>query len=177
MSADTALLVIDVQSGLMEEVYHPDERLDTIKGLLERARSSDTPVIYVQHNGPAGDSLEAGTPGWQIHPAVAPRAGEAIVRKDSPDAFHATNLQEELAQRGIKRLVIVGAQTEVCVESTTRRAVSQGYDVLLAADAHATADRETLTAAQIVAFTNETLHGFWAGDNVVRVRPASEISF
>ena len=86
-------------------------------------------------------------------------------------------LQAELARRNIKRLVIVGAQTEVCVESTARQAVSQGYDVLLAADAHATADRETLSAEQIVAFTNEVLHGHRAGDHVVRVLPASEISF
>ena len=177
MSADTALLVIDVQSGLMEEVYQPDELLDTVKGLLERARSSDTPVVYVQHDGPVGDSLEAGTSGWQIHPRIAPREGETVVRKQSPDAFHATSLQAELARRNIKRLVIVGAQTEVCVESTARRAVSQGYDVVLAADAHATADRETLSAEQIVAFTNEVLHGHRAGDHVVRVLPASEISF
>ncbi|HEY3993021.1 MAG TPA: cysteine hydrolase family protein [Ktedonobacteraceae bacterium] len=177
MSSDTALLVIDVQVGLMQDAYGRDEVLQTIKLLLERAHASETPVIYVQHDDSPGGDLEFDTPGWQIHPLVAPREGEVVVRKASPDAFYQTRLQEELQTRGIKRLVIAGGQTEYCVDATTRRAVSQGYNVLLVSDAHTTFDNKTLTAAQIIAFYNETMNGFWAGDQVVRVRPAEEIVF
>ena len=177
MSTGTALLVIDVQAGLMQDAYRREEVLRAINLLLERTRGSNTPVIYVQHDGTSGDVLEVGTPGWQIHPAIAPRDGEAVVREKSPDAFYQTRLQEELEARGIKRLVIVGGQTEYCVCTTARRAVSQGYDVLLVSDAHTTFDNKTLTAAQIVAFYNEALNGFWAGNQVVRVRSASEIEF
>ncbi|HEX6557725.1 MAG TPA: isochorismatase family protein, partial [Ktedonobacteraceae bacterium] len=97
--------------------------------------------------------------------------------KEAPDSFHETRLQEELAARGIKRLVIAGAQTQMCIDSTVRRAVADGYDVLLAGDAHTTDDSETLPAEKIVAFFNETLDGFWAGEHKVKVQPASEIQF
>jgi len=177
MSKDIALVVIDAQIGVVGEAYNHDEVLDNINLLLDRARSSGTPVIYVQHNEPEGGELEPGTPKWSIHPAVAPREGEHIVQKESPDSFHETRLQEELQSRGIKRLVITGGQTQICVDTTARRAVAQGYDVLLASDAHTTDDSKTLPAEKIIAFYNETLNGFWAGEHVVRVRPASEIHF
>jgi nicotinamidase-related amidase len=177
MSADTALVVIDAQIGVVGEAYRHDEVLDNINLLLDRARTSGTPVIYIQHNEPKGGELEPGMPKWPIHPAIAPHDGEPVIQKESPDSFHETPLQAELEARGIKRLVITGGQTQICVDTTVRRAVAQGYNVLLASDAHTTDDSETLPAEKIIAFYNETLNGFWAGEHVVRVRPASEIHF
>lgn len=175
MSTDTALVVIDVQMGVVGEAYQRDEVLENIQLLLSRARSSGTPVLYVQHNEQRG--MIPGTPLWQIHPAVTPHAGEPVIQKESPDAFHETCLQEELAARGIKHLIITGGQTQYCVDATVRRAVAQGYDVQLASDAHTTEDSESLSAEQIIAFYNETLNGFWAGEHRVRVQPAHEIHF
>jgi len=149
--------------------------LDNINLLLDRARSSGTPVLYVQHNARGG--MEPGMALWQIHPAVTPRDGEPVVQKESPDSFHETSLQAELEARGIKLLVITGGQTQYCVDTTVRRAVAQGYDVLLASDAHTTEDSDTLPAEKIIAFYNETLNGFWAGKHKVQVQPASEIFF
>src|SRR5258708_1489811 len=175
MNANTALVIIDAQIGVVGEAYHHDKVLDNINLLLARARSNGTPVIYVQHDGPKGDGLEPNSPYWPIHPAIAPREGEPIVRKKSPDSFHGTHLQEELAVRGIQRLVIAGGETQYCVDTSVRRAVAQGYDVVLASDAHTTSDSETLPAEQIVAFYNETLNGFWAGEHRVAVQPAHEM--
>ncbi|HVB21723.1 MAG TPA: cysteine hydrolase family protein [Ktedonobacteraceae bacterium] len=175
MSTDTALVVIDAQIGVVGEAYHRDEVLENIQMLLGRARSSGTPILYVQHNEPV--YMGPGMPMWQIHPAVTPLDGEPVIQKESPDSFHETRLQEELAARSIKRLVITGGQTQYCVDTTVRRAVAQGYDVVLASDAHTTEDSETLPAEQIIAFYNETLNGFWAGKRKVRVQPASEIQF
>src|SRR6266581_6448392 len=175
MSTDTALVVIDAQIGVVGEAYHHDEVLSNIQLLLGRARSSGTPVLYVQHNERGG--MEPGMPLWQIHPAVTPREGEPVIQKESPDSFYETRLQEELEARGIKRLVITGGQTQYCVDTTVRRAVAQGYDVLLASDAHTTEDSDTLSAEKIIAFYNETLNGFWAGEREVRVQAASEIHF
>src|SRR5205085_12412258 len=121
MSADTAVVVIDAQIGVVGEAYHHDEVLDNINLLLDRARTSDTPVIYVQHNGPKGDELEPGTPKWPIHGAIAPRDGEPVVQKESPDSFHETRLQEELVARGIKSLVITGARHKFGVNPTYGR--------------------------------------------------------
>lgn len=175
MSTDMALVVIDVQVGLIEEAYQRDEILSTISALLKRARDNGTPVIYVQHDGPRGDSLEAGTPTWHIHPTIAPRADELVVRKSASDSFHKTRLQIELEARGIKHLVITGGQTDYCVNATACRALYVGYDVTLVSDAHTTYDNDTLTAPQIIAFFNEALAGYEVDGHKLLVKTAREV--
>src|SRR5437588_13039290 len=96
MSADTALVVIDAQIGVVGEAYHHDEVLDNINLLLDSARTSGTPVTYVQHNSPNGDELEPGTPKRPLHPAIAPRDDEPVLPKEAPHTFHATRFQSEL---------------------------------------------------------------------------------
>jgi nicotinamidase-related amidase len=177
MSTETALVVIDVQQGLMEEAYQRDEVLNRINTLLARARASQTPVIYVQHDEPKGYQLEVGTVAWQIHPAVAPRPDEPVVNKRASDAFYDTTLKQELDRRGIHHLVVVGGQTEYCVDTTVRRATTCGYDVTLVSDAHTTYDCEMLTAPQIIAHTNEMLNGFHTDTCNIIVKPTSEITF
>jgi nicotinamidase-related amidase len=95
MSIDTALVVIDVQVGLIDEAYRCNEVLDNINLLLSKARATGTPVIYIQHDGPQGDGLEVGTSAWEIHSAIAPQEGELIVHKRASDSFHATSLLRE----------------------------------------------------------------------------------
>jgi nicotinamidase-related amidase len=124
MINDTALLVIDVQQGMFAEddpVYQGAALLETIGGLLARARAAEVPVIYVQHNGGPGHPLEPGSEGWPIHSAIAPALGEPVVGKATPDSFHETRLQTELEARGIVKLIVAGIQTECCVDTTCRR--------------------------------------------------------
>jgi nicotinamidase-related amidase len=182
MTKKTALVVIDVQHGVVKEAYQRDEVLANIARLLEQARSTDTPVIYVQHHFTEGNEMLYGADDWQIHPAVAPREGELIVHKASPDAFHETTLQAELEKLGIERLVMTGAQSEVCVETSARRAPAQGFNVTLVSDAHTTDDRKALSAAQIIDVVNAALNGFWAGaytatEKTIVVKPTSDIDF
>ncbi len=177
MTNDTALVIIDVQKGLIAEAYQRDEVLEHINTLLARARTSGTPVIYVQHDGPKGDELEVGTDGWQISPVIAPQEGEPIVRKRASDAFYETSLKQELDRRRIRHLVVAGGQTQYCVDTTVRRATTCGYEVTLAGDAHTTFDCDTLTAAQIIAFHNETLNGFQTDTYNIIVKPTREIVF
>lgn len=158
----TALLVIDLQLGMFNGAWivpiHAGEALLTrVQALLAQARAAGAPVIYVRHAGGAGHLLEYGTANWQIHPAIAPAPGETIVEKRTPDAFHETTLSTALAATGAKRLIVTGAQTEVCVDATCRRAFSLGFEVTLVSDAHSTWDGATLTADQIIRHTNQTL--------------------
>ena len=151
-SADkTALLVVDVQAGIMEG-RTPYESwplvLERMNLLIARAKSAGAPVIFVQHDGEAGNRLETGTKGWELHPALDTSGATAVVRKTATDSFYETTLEHELDARGIGTLVVVGCMTQNCVDSTARRAVSLGYDVVLAKDAHATADTPRLSAAQ-----------------------------
>jgi nicotinamidase-related amidase len=179
MSTGTALVIIDVQVGLIEEAYRCNEVLDSINTLLSKARASDMPVIYIQHDGPEGHGLEVGTPAWEIHPAIAPQKGELVVHKRASDSFYATSLQRELQAQGIKHLVVVGGQTEYCVDTSVRRATTMGYDVTLVGDAHTTDDYDeaVLTAAKRIEYHNEVLDGFRTDDHVIKVRPTHEVIF
>lgn len=184
----TALLIIDVQTDILGSTTPErqpamqaafDETVARLGALQQRAREAGVPVIIVQHDDPegSGSNIEVGTPGWELRPEIAPEAGDALVRKRACDAFFETDLGERLAERSVDRLVIGGCLTQFCIDTTVRRAVSAGYDVILAADAHMTADRGGLTFEQIIAHHNATLDGFDAGTHAVAVRPASEIAF
>ncbi|MBN1217567.1 MAG: cysteine hydrolase, partial [Anaerolineae bacterium] len=149
-----------------------DILLAKIAGLITQAHAAAVPVIYVQHCGPEGAIDQPGTPGWEIHPAIAPGVGEVVVQKRHPDAFQNTDLRPELESMRIKKLIITGMQTEYCVDTTCRRAYSLGYEVTLVKDAHSTWDTNLLTAPQIIAHHNEVLGGWFA-----KLKDAREIEF
>ncbi len=177
MSIHTALLVIDAQVGLLDKAYRRDEVVARIADLIAKARTAGAPIIYVQHDSDeAGDLLAIGTPGWRIHPALAPQGADPVVHKRSSDSFYETPLQQELDARRITRLIVTGMKTETCVDTTSRRAVSLGYDVTLVADAHTTTDTDTLPAVHMIAYHNEILDDFGNDDHVVIAREAQAIS-
>ncbi|OSY14205.1 Isochorismatase [Bacillus mycoides] len=158
-----ALIVIDVQVGMYTAgmpVHNGEKFLETLQNLIEECRSNSIPIIYVQHNGPKNHSLEKGTAGWQVHAAIAPQDGDSIVEKTTPDSFHKTNLNELLQEKGIEHVIISGMQTEYCVDTTTRRAFSEGYKVTLVSDAHSTFDSDVLRAEDIVKHHNAVFGAF-----------------
>ncbi|MFQ6065137.1 MAG: cysteine hydrolase family protein, partial [Candidatus Bathyarchaeia archaeon] len=172
---DTALLIIDMQVGNFSEpnpIYKAKELLAKVKNLIIKARSAGVPVIYVQNKGSTGDPDEYCTVGWKIHPSITPAEGDVIVEKDTPDAFHKTNLQSLLEREKIKTIVVAGLQTEYCIDTTCRRAFSLGYNVILVKDAHSTWDSSHLTAQQIIDHHNQVLAGFF-----VDLRKEEETTF
>lgn len=177
--SNAALLIIDVQVGIIDgfHAYRGREVLEQLNKLLVKARSSNTPVIYVQHDGEKDHPLEPGSAGWEIHPDIKPHEGELIIHKGAADSFFETALQQELHARGIECLIITGCMTEYCVDTTSRRAVTMGYDLTLVSDAHTTVDNKRVTAAQIIAHHNAVLNGFDAGSHVITVKPAEAVTF
>jgi len=153
VSANTALLVIDVQNFFFHEmrpIYIGEEVVSKIKALISKARVSGVPVIYIQHlvGDKSGIQID-GTPLGAIHQAIAPTENDLVICKTTPDSFLGTNLDEVLKEMGIKKLIVTGFQTEFCVDTTCRRAFSLGYQVVLAGDAHSTYDNPVLSAEQI----------------------------
>lgn len=179
MNTSTALLIIDVQVGIIEGsgAYRGREVLEQINNMLSKARAASVPILYVQHDGEKGHPLESGTKGWLIHPEIKRNEGELVIRKRASDSFFETTLQRELDARGIKHLVIAGCMTEYCVDTTSRRAITLGYDVTLVSDAHTTVDNKQLTAAQIIAHHNALLNGFDAGPHAITVKRAEDVTF
>jgi nicotinamidase-related amidase len=168
----TALVLIDVQQSMFEPDPVHDARaiLERILGLLAAAREAGAPVCFIQHAGHPGGQTEHGTDGWALHPSLAPRTGEVVIEKTTPDAFYQTTLDGALAQRGVTRLVIAGMLTELGVDATARVAFDRGYEVVVAADAHSTTDG-VVAATEIIAHHNATL------SSLARVTPSAEISF
>jgi nicotinamidase-related amidase len=172
-----ALVVIDVQQGIVRapQIHDADAVLTRIRSLQDRARLAGVPVVHVQHDGPRGHRVEKGSSGWNIEPAVAPSSNEQVIHKRASDAFFETPLLEELRRFGVEQIIVAGCMTQYCVDTTCRRAVTLGLDVVLACDAHTTADEGQLLAEQIIGHHNTLLDGFTAADHSITVKPSSKI--
>ena len=151
---NTALLVIDVQNGVVGEAYDRDHVVANVATLVDKARAAGVDVVWVQHNG---DNLPRDSEAWQYVPELEQGSDEPVVHKSYGDSFEDTTLEEELARRGVGKLIVAGAQTDACIRSTLHGAVVRGYDATLVADAHTTEDLSSYGAPppeQVVAHTN-----------------------
>ncbi|MCX5207799.1 cysteine hydrolase [Kitasatospora sp. NBC_00240] len=151
---DTALLVIDVQNGVVGDAYDRDKVVANIATLVDRARAAGVEVVWVQHSSA---ELPRESDRWQYVPELVRRDREPLVHKTYADSFEATDLEPVLAERGIGRLIVAGAQTDECIRSTLHGAIVRGYDALLVADAHTTEDLSSFGAPppeQVIAHTN-----------------------
>lgn len=174
----TALLVIDVQNGVVGNAHDRDRIVGNIKSLVDRARAEDVPVIWVQHSD---EEMPRGSQQWEYVPELERLAGEPVIHKTYGDSFEETDLEERLAERSVGRLVVTGAQTEACIRSTLHGALVRGYDATLVADAHTTEDMRQwgfpVTPADSIAYTN--MYWSWAEAPGRRggVTPSAEIEF
>jgi nicotinamidase-related amidase len=134
---NTAVLVVDVQNDVVAGAFRRDEVVTTIAALVDRARSSGVPVLWVQH---ASDELVEGSDGWAYVPELVADESEAVVHKRYGDAFVDTILATELDRLGVGRVIVAGAQTDACIGSTLHGAFVRGYDTVLVGDAHTTED-------------------------------------
>ena len=151
---NVALLVIDVQNGVVADAHDRDRVVANINTLVERARAEGVPVVWVQHTD---EDLPKGSESWQYVPELVRREPEPLVHKNYGDSFEDTDLESVLEGLRVGRLVVVGAQTDACIRSTLHGAIVRGYDVTLVADAHTTSDLSEYGApppAQVIAHTN-----------------------
>lgn len=151
---NSALLVVDVQDLVVAEAVRRDEVVATISRLVERARSQDVPVVWVQHSD---EELEHGSAGWRIVDELAPADTEPLIEKKHGDSFEATALEDVLTRLRVGRLVVTGASSDQCIRSTIHGAFTRGYDVTLVGDGHTTSDLTQWGAPppdQVIAHTN-----------------------
>jgi nicotinamidase-related amidase len=151
---NTALLVIDVQNGVVGGAHERDAVVANVGSLVEKARRERVPIVWVQHSD---GQLARGSDDWRIVPQLTPGDAEPLVEKNYGDSFEDTTLETVLSSLGVGRLVVVGAQTDACIRSTLHGAFVRGYDATLVKDAHTTEDQSAWGApppGQVIAHTN-----------------------
>ncbi|MHB8378648.1 MAG: isochorismatase family protein [Acidimicrobiales bacterium] len=151
---NTALIVVDVQNGVVEGAHARDAVVANIDSLVVKARHERVPVVWVQHSD---EGLARGSDEWRIVPELTPDDTEPLVEKSYGDSFEDTDLETVLSGLGVGRLVVVGAQTDQCIRSTLHGAFARGYDAMLVSDAHTTEDATEWRAPppdKVIAHTN-----------------------
>jgi len=151
---NTALLVVDVQKGVVSGAHKRDAVVANVGSLVEKARRERVPVVWVQH---FDDGLARGSDDWRIVPELTPGEAEPLVEKSYGDSFENTNLETVLSGLGVGRLLVVGAETDACIRSTLHGAFVRGYDATLVSDAHTTGDQTAWGAPPpdlVIAHTN-----------------------
>ncbi len=151
---NSALLVIDVQNGVVGQAHQRDAVVANIVALVAKARSGGVPVVWVQHSD---EGLVRDSDDWRLVPQLIPGDAEPLVEKNYGDAFEDTTLESALARLGVGRLVVVGAETDHCIRSTLHGALARGYDAILVSDAHTTNDQTSWGAPPpetVIAHTN-----------------------
>lgn len=175
----TALVVIDVQRGLLEpepQPFEASEVVEKINRLASAARAAGSPVIFVQHERD-GTPLEYGSKSWDLVEGLVVQEDDLRVRKKTPDSFLITELQAMLESQAVARVVVAGYASEFCVDTTCRRAAALGYEVILAADAHTTHDKAHATAAAIRLHENATLPGITSFGPSITAKSAASVTF
>jgi len=175
----TALMVVDVQVGVMQECENAAQTIANVARTVERARAAQVPVIWVQHES---DELKRDSDAWQWVPALVPAAGEARVYKQFNSSFEQTNTDELLAQAGVSHIVLAGAQSNWCIRATAYGALERGYDLTLVKDAHTTSDLDLgngtrIDAATIVRDLNVTMKWLQYPGRRNAVAAAEEVVF
>ncbi|MCP5086519.1 MAG: cysteine hydrolase [Rhodobacteraceae bacterium] len=140
MANDTALLLIDIQMAFAhrdqaDAARSCPEAEQNIATLLTAFREKDLPVFHIWHNSTESSSpFRPGEPGNPVQTFAAPEPGEIVITKQVNSAFIGTDLEEQLRERGITRLIITGATANHCTETTTRTAGNLGFDAIYVSD-------------------------------------------
>lgn len=153
-----ALLIVDIQEALIaDNPYQKEELIENIKRLKDTAQEVGMPVFYVRHDGGPGDELEKNTPGWQIYHEIAPMNGEPVFDKQFNSSFKDTPLHQFLHIKGIRQLILVGMQTEYCIDATCKGAFERGYTLIMPKGTTSTFDNEFFSAEQLRTYFEEKM--------------------
>ncbi len=135
--SNSALLVVDVQAGVVGQAWERDRVVGNVALAVRKAREAGVPVVWIQHHD---DELQRDSPSWQWVPELAPLPEDVHIHKRFNSAFEDTALPAELDRLGVTRIFLAGAATNWCIRATAYGALDRGFDVTLLSDAHTTGD-------------------------------------
>ena len=158
------LIVIDMQKALMDdELYNRDGLLKNVVSIIAAARANGVEVIYVQHDAGPGTGFSMGDEAFEIADEVAPQAGEKVFVKTINSCFGNKDFTAYLEAAKDDTLMIVGLQTNFCIDATVKSAFERGYDVIVPEGAHSTFDNPYMTGETTCAYYfNEVWPGLFA---------------
>lgn len=167
-----ALLLIDIQNdyftGGAMELVGMEPAADNAARLLERFREKGLPIYHVQHSSsrPGATFFIPGTSGMDIHKSVTPKDREPVIIKERPSAFKGTDLHAMLQRDAVNTLIIAGAMTHMCIDTTTRAARDLEFNCVVISDACATRDLtfmdKTVPAGMVQTAYMAALNGMFA---------------
>jgi nicotinamidase-related amidase len=171
----TAVLVVDMQQEVLDNCVDAPDVIERINALSRRALDAGAPVIFIQHEGE--DELVRGTRDWQLAETLEIRDGAHVVAKSYRDGFADTELQGLLGRLGVSRVVVTGAHSDFCVQTTALSALVHGFDVVLVSDGHtATPDDGTISAESLRDLVNARFATLRYPGRTVKVLPASDVA-
>ncbi|MBL7969749.1 MAG: cysteine hydrolase [Prolixibacteraceae bacterium] len=152
-----ALLIIDMQKVSFTPKtprFDAENVVVRINRLSEMFRENGLPVVFIQHDGSRDKFCFPGSKDWEILDELVRRPGDEFISKRANDSFYQTRLHQFLQMNNISELVITGCATDFCVDSTVKSALTHDYNVTVISDAHTTADRPHLNAANVIEHYN-----------------------
>ena len=175
---NSALLVIDVQVGVVQDAYERNAKVANMAAAVTKARAAGIPVIWVQHSD---EELVLESDAWQIVPELQPLEVEPIVRKLYRSSFEATNLEQVLADLNVGHIYVCGAESNNCLRHTSHSALDRGYDVTMIGDAHTTTGWEwnglVVDAARVIDEQNGNFFGYELPGRAARVVFTKDLAF
>ena len=155
------LLVVDTQNLIMNNnLYDFDTFKYRIRTLINEARNNEIEVIYVRHDDGVGAKLTKGTLGYEIYREFQPLPNERVFDKNVNSAFKDTGLSEYLHEKGEDTIMIVGLQTDYCIDSTVKCGFEHGFKMIVPANTNSTIDNAYMTAENSYRYYNEFM---WNG--------------
>ena len=153
------LLVVDVQKGLTEDegLYAFDTFMERTVRLIDAARKNQVEVIYVQHDAGSGTGFSVGDRGFEIADQVTPEKGEKVFVKTINSCFGNKAFAEYMERQEDKRLMIVGLQTNWCIDCTVKSAFERGYQVIVPEGTNSTFDNDYMTGETTYRYYNEEI--------------------
>ena len=155
------LLVIDMQKGIVDEdLYAFDSFMDRTVRLIDAARKNNVEVVFVQHDAGKGSGLSVGDEAFEIIDRIRPTQGEKVYVKTINSCFGNKDFKQYMKSREDKRLMIVGLQTNYCIDATVKSAFERGYEVIIPEGTNSTFDNDYMTGETAVRYYNEDV---WDG--------------
>ncbi|MBO4832313.1 MAG: cysteine hydrolase [Oscillospiraceae bacterium] len=150
------LLVVDMQKCLVsEELYGFENFLDRTVRLVDAARKNGVEVVFVQHDAGPGSGLSSGDEGFEIIDEISPEPGEKVFVKKINSCFGNKDFKKYMKKQDDKRLMIIGLQTNYCIDATVKSAFERGYEVIIPEGTNSTFDNDYMTGETAVRYYNE----------------------